>query len=366
MAIRLAGALPITEIATEFGGEAPPIPLSDYYADGVFLSKGYAPITPPVPSKGKSLNVGAFYGKSKKVPLTITLTANEANVNVFAKFKASGLMTNYSNVDIAAILVINSGVTIHGLINGATPALTVPASDSTRTNGFKPTDDIIIQNNGNIIGGPGSGGAGGVGDVAGSAGLLGRDAILLSAKTTIINNGTIAGGANGGAGGRGGRTATTTETFCQQYTTSQVPQTTYTCGGQVNKYGVQQYCDGGNNCRPCGGNWKMVNKFQGYCECATQQAQTTYRTVTTAMGYASCSPRTYSTSYTNTQGGTGGNGATVFSNTAIAGTAGGGGNSPAAQAGSPGGLWGSGKWVVGYANLLNSSSIGGTKLGPYS
>lgn len=361
MSIRLSGALPIQEIATEFGG-AVPHGLSEYYADGTFLSKGYAPLTPSIPNKGNPIKISHFYGKGKKVPLTITLTANEANVDVFAKFKASGLMNNYSTVDISATLVINSGVTIYG--SGTSPALKVVASDSTRTNGFKPTDDIVIVNNGNIIGYAGVGGNGGVGDVAGQPGTSGGIAMQLSAKTIIQNNGTIAGGANGGAGGRGGRTTVTTETYCTSYTTRQEPQTTYSCGGSSQKRACQ-YCDGGNNCRPCGGSYRAMGKTScGQCQCRTQQAQTTYKTVTVAMGTGPCSPKTYSTSYTSTAGGRGGNGASVFSNTAIGGSAGGGGDNPVAQAGFSGGLWGGALWVSGYSNILGT--VGGTKIGSFA
>jgi hypothetical protein len=291
MAIRLSGELPIQEIAAEFGGEAAPNPLSDYYADGVFLSKGYAPNPPAIPNTGSALNIGAFYGKGKKVPITITITANEANVNMFTKFKNSGLMSSYANVDISATLVINSGVTVYGSGIGANAALTVPATDATRTNGFKPTDDIIIQNNGNIVGYYGTGGLGGTGNVAGSAGTNGGVGVLLNAKTRIINNGTIAGGAKGGDGGSGGITVTPVETFCQLYTTTQQPQTTYKCGGKTSYVTASQAqkstMECNKVCSPCNGAHSIAGRVQT-CGCPQNQAQTSYTPVTKAMGYGSC------------------------------------------------------------------------------
>lgn len=364
MSIRLAGPLPITEITAEFGGTTPHA-LSEYYADGSFLIGGWAPKTPPVPNKGSSLPMSVFYGKGKKIPITITIAANETNVDVFSKFKTA--VANYANVDISATLIINSGVTVYG--SGGSTALKLTARDSTRTTGFKSTDDVIIENNGNIIGQPGTGGAGGTGNtIAATAGSKGGTAILLSSSAIIRNSGTIAGGADGGNGGSGGITTSVSETYCLTYTTSQQKQAQEgVCNQGTYTKAANQYCDGGNNCKPCGGQYKitMGRGGGGYCLCQAKGPTTyTQKPVTVAMSYASCNPRTYSTTNTGTVGGAGGPGATCFSNVAIAGAAGGGGSTPVAQAGGAGKTWGNtGLWIQGYSFVSNPSTVGGTILG---
>lgn len=361
MSIRLAGPLPITEITAVFGGTTPHA-LSEYYANGSFLITGWAPKIPPVPNKGSSLPMSVFYGKGKKIPITITIAANETNVDVFSKFKTA--VANYANVDISATLIINSGVTVYGS-NAA--ALTLNGRDATRATGFKPTDDVVIVNNGNIVGYPGLGGSGGIGTTTLPVqGGTGGTAIVLQSTAKIENYGIIAGGANGGVGGAGGLTQVTGQTYCTQYYTTQNKQCNLgPCGsGARIVTRMSQYCNSG----PC---QQGDQRCQGYdrgdrCQCETKGQQCTQQSQVRAMGAGPCNPPRYTTSYTNTTGGKGGNGATVFSNTVISGSPGGGGDAPAASAGQNGGTWGGGLWISGRGFLILSTAIGGTVFGGFN
>jgi hypothetical protein len=351
MAIRTSGPLPITEIVTEFGGSVPH-GLSEYYGNGVFLSKGYFPPTPAIPISPNPLSISNFYGKTRKVPVTVEITANTSNVNAFSLFRTT--LAQYSNVDVSATLIVRSGVTVSG-------SLTIPPNDPTRANGFRSTDDFVLINNGNIVGNNGTGGAGGAGPSGiGANGSNGSTPLIVQRVIQLNNLGTIAGGANGGKGGNGGTKPGTTETGCQQNCTvyNYTSKKQWNCQNAGNS---EERCD---DARTMG----VMNRYNGQCDCGTCDGGRGCRR-SQQMGFEQqkMSCRTYSnqcqqTAITvNTGGGTGGNGAPPTNrNGATAGTAGGGGT---ATAGATGGGWGGVPWVSGYVNISNKASIGGTLLG---
>jgi len=374
MAIRLSGALPIQEIANEFGGSAAPNPLSDYYADGTYLASGYFPTSPAVPSKGSPLNIKAFYGKSKRMTKFAYVAANQANgVVVKDRFNSSDIQNTSIGTDF--YLVIKDGVTVHQKWSGREAALII--------SGFSSPHTITIINNGNIIGASGPGGTGGnfIANAPGEAGGLGYRAIEANCPVTIINNGIIAGGGNGG---RGGNSGTITGTFpcdanvtcsnCRSTTTCDDPrQSAGTCAAAYQNRGTPY----GNGCNTgCRGNDPCRNGCMNNCPCGTCRDGDTpdckrknrdgcwgccVQSFTTCYT-PYCNNDKYTTVYTGSctqtivkAGGDGGAGASPFSNTIIKGGAGGGGT---AQNGQDGTLWGQAASIVNYRNVLNS--VGGT------
>lgn len=211
MPIRTAGALPISEISNEFGGSTPH-GLSEYYGDGSFINNIYFPITPKIPSKGSSINVGAFYGKSKRRVVSVEINSNINHVNIFSLFKP--LLVNES-LPVDAFLIIKSGVLIgitDGTLNVGTPddvaRMFLAAADSSRNNSFRSDDTLTIENYGNIIGMAGAGGVGGKGTSTNKIGtptngFVGLPAMQLLFPVKIDNYGTIASGGKGGRGGDG-------------------------------------------------------------------------------------------------------------------------------------------------------------------
>jgi hypothetical protein len=386
MPIRNTGALPITEIVTEFGGSTPH-GLSEYYANGSFLSPGYFPNPPAVPSTGSPLNVGAFYGKSKRRSINVTISQNTADLDVVPLFST---LLAQSTIPADCFLTINAGVTVYGNLKSAL----VVAPDTSSVSKFRNVDTLTIINKGNIVGFAGTGGDGGCGiNVLGSDGTLGGVAIALGRTTTIINSGTIAGGAKGGKGGTGGRgmtlvTCSAGNAGCTGCSSRKVA-TGYGYGAVVRNC----WCDQGN-CRPPGNNcarnpcystidgtdFGHIQRVTG-CggeNCSDQGRGRRWKGCwgINNDGYTRQGPfeNAWGTQYSgncptasNLCGGKGGNGAGPFSNTAIAGA-----NaqvstvllgSTAAMKGSAGGLWGSGNSSITGATFLTSRNIGGTILG---
>jgi hypothetical protein len=115
------------------------------------------------------------------------IVANAANVNLHA-------VAGYPSNDVRLKVIINAGVTLYGS-NANTPALNIT--------GFNPNSQILLINNGSIIGAGGNGASGstyGAGFV--NSAQTGGTAINTANYVTIQNNGTLAGG--GGGGGQGG------------------------------------------------------------------------------------------------------------------------------------------------------------------
>lgn len=130
------------------------------------------------------INNNGTWSLSHKV---IYIAANATDVNLFA---VAGSPTS----DVRLKVVINSGVIINAS-SANTPALNIT--------GFNPSSEILLINNGSIIGAGGNGASGstyGAGFV--NSAQTGGTAINCTNRVTIQNNGTIAGG--GGGGGQGG------------------------------------------------------------------------------------------------------------------------------------------------------------------
>lgn len=361
MPIKTSGPLPIQDIANEFGGEAIPNPLSDYFSDGVFVRGQYSPPTPRIPDKARgvgltdksAISVGTFYGKGRRKQFTVTISNNESNVNVYSKFKS---LVQNEIVDVDCTLIINSGVTVSG-----SPALTVPANDSTRANGFKSTDFLTIINRGVIVGDNGLGGDGGCGiGGAGKAGTVGRDALILRRSTVIENTGTIAGGGSGGKGGNGGNVTS--------YNQRRIPATSRQCSPGGQQRSSYRTCMGGGcrgvGCRnpscPCERRVMRGLRGTGRFSCGGD-AQARRRAPDQCTGTNSPgAAQNGDVKSTNTCGGKGGDGASVFSNVKKNGLAGGGGG---ATAGADGGLWGvGGSYYLKGSNFL-VGTLGGTIAG---
>lgn len=366
MAIRNTGQLPITDIVTEFGGTTPH-GLSEYYGNGTFLSPGYFPNPPALPSTGSPLNVGAFYGKSKRRVLNVTISQNTSDLNVVPLFST---LLAQSTIPADCFLTINAGVTVYGTLNTAL----VVAADTSLATKFRSVDTLTIINNGKIIGYAGTGGDGGCGaGIAGSRGTAGGAAINLARPTTIINYGTIAGGGTGGTGGTGGVESSTTA--CSDATQCGSCQRTFNCTRYAQQNyisGYQRDCRGGECCDSRSAMQFMSKNMSDQCWCGSCKdtprdpgcygqcrAQYSQKDMACQQGYNSY--RGSCDSSTKTCGGKGGNGASVFSNTAIAGGAptGAGG----ATVGNSGTLWGGTSSILG-SSFLTSKNIGGTVFGP--
>ena len=121
-------------------------------------------------------------------PVTLIVSANVDGVNLFTAFSSPTLPAQF-------IYIINSGVIV-GSTNSTIPAIAVP-------NSFPAGSEILIKNNGQIIGMGGAGGNGGTEDNNGiTVGLPGGDSIDISRDVSIDNtNGDIFGGGGGGGGG---------------------------------------------------------------------------------------------------------------------------------------------------------------------
>ena len=368
MSIRYSGPLPITEITAEFGGVLPH-GLSEYYGNGTFLSPGYFPNPPAVPSTGSPLNVGAFYGKSKRRTINVTISSNTAQVNVHNLF--ANLIAQ-STVAADCVLTIDSGVTVYGVTAQALVVRDI----------FRSVDSVTIINRGNIVGFAGTGGSGGCSaNFAGNDGTMGGIGVVISRPTRILNYGIIAGGAKGGKGGTGGTTGSTNACSasiqcptCQ--TTTTYPANSWTwSAAKKNCWCNQGGCCSENWCfSTAQGDWPNLNHIKQIvqvCHNCTDSQRSRNKTYPGCHGIKErgwtrrgpiengwTSQTTYNgncSTVANTCGGMGGNGATPFSNIGIAGGPSTGGS---ATAGSSGGLWGSGgNAIVGMGNLLGTNEL---------
>ena len=147
-----------------------------------------------------SLGLG-YYGSWLTVVSTIT--TNQQNLNLWTHVNNIASSPPYGwnrngGKKLRAIITINSGVNIYSN-NPLTPAITIPA-DSAST--FRSYDQVIIINNGSILGAAGVGAIGG-GSTAGFDGAKGGTAIYTRRNLIVTNNGNIYGGGGGGGGGGG-------------------------------------------------------------------------------------------------------------------------------------------------------------------
>lgn len=205
-------ATPITnigmgDIQTEFGG-TPETSLSEYYRN---LS--YVPVTqtksdhhpviipeaPQIVGGGGGINpeisIGMFRGLSKKFKHTFNITADR-----FTTFNLKNELTavGWSDTTVPVDVTINISAGVYVVSNSVTTP-TIDAGDV-----FPASSSLVINNNGYIFGRGGNGGQGGIyPHTPGANGQNGGDAVKISLRTTITNNGVISGGGGGGGGSSG-------------------------------------------------------------------------------------------------------------------------------------------------------------------
>jgi len=129
-----------------------------------------------------------FYGKSNRVSIAATISANTANYTVNTA-KATGYVAGGTDFT----LTINSGVFVSSGSTGSY-AMTVDTS-------WAAGDTVTIVNSGTIVGRGGNGGNGGTGTYGGGDnGGAGGPALLVQRAITMNNLNRIAGGGGGGGG----------------------------------------------------------------------------------------------------------------------------------------------------------------------
>lgn len=191
MAVRASGALPFSEIQTEFGGAAP-ISLNEYYRGGSYVPNGPA-ANAGIATAG-AISMNSFYGSVREFAFTISANVTNANIRSLA---VSAGWDGSSPVRVT----IASGVWLSGSFG--TAAATISGSFP---------NGVTLVNNGYIAGSGGAGGYGGnvVYDPAttafspaydATAGAVGYTALIVSIAATVYNYGVIAGGGGGGGGG---------------------------------------------------------------------------------------------------------------------------------------------------------------------
>lgn len=195
MAIRTSGALPLTEIAAEFGGSAP-YSLSQYYRGGARVPSG--PAQNANISTSGAISLSMFYGAASAFGLVKTITGNVNNFNLRNEAVAAGWN---GSLPLVATITINPGVYVSGASIGA-------IAFDTGTAAYPAGSSLTIVNNGFIVGMGGSGGDPGFYNfltsqtVAGTPGSAGSLALRVNLPTRITNNGTIGGGGGGGGAGQ--------------------------------------------------------------------------------------------------------------------------------------------------------------------
>ena len=184
-------AISINTIVAEFGGTAPHS-LNEYYRGG-----GLVPNTPgnsAIPTSGQ-IAIGNFYGAANRTPVSLTISGNTYNYDVFAN-RGPGYVAGATDLTVT----VNPGVRV-GSTSTGTYAMLVPSS-------FNPGDTVTIVNNGTIQGMGGGGGNGAsvnapTGPWNGGSGGGGGNALYVNRPTIVTNNGTLAAGGGGGGGGAG-------------------------------------------------------------------------------------------------------------------------------------------------------------------
>ena len=132
-----------------------------------------------------------FYGKSNRVALSYTFSANTANASLNVT-SISGYVAGTSDITIT----INTGVYLYS---------TSTSNAGLTLTGGTTGDTITLVNNGYIMGQGGDGGNGKTQDTVGINGNNGCNAISLGFNTTINNTNASAYIGGGGGGGGGNR-----------------------------------------------------------------------------------------------------------------------------------------------------------------
>jgi hypothetical protein len=183
------GTLSFTEIEAEFDNPKP-WSLGEFYG-----------VAPEIPLSG-TIKFSDFYGTSdvREIASNAISGLYDPRINGFDNIKNCNLWTLLTGIGFTdPSLRYDLSIPLNVWFWGDSPAnagLTIPSN---------MTGDIIIRNNGNIIGCGGKGGNGGVAGENGGPAIK----ILTNANVTILNNinAYIAGGGGGGGGGDPGASA---------------------------------------------------------------------------------------------------------------------------------------------------------------
>lgn len=138
---------------------------------------------------GTVISMNDLRGKSNRVAISLTISANTNNYDVYAN---RGPSYNAGTSDIT--VTINPGITVSSTSTGSS-AFSIPSS-------FNPGDTVTVINNGVIVGRGGTGGTGGSSPGAlPPPGGSGGPALLVQRPITLQNINRVAGGGGGGGGG---------------------------------------------------------------------------------------------------------------------------------------------------------------------
>jgi hypothetical protein len=152
-----------------------------------------------VGGSGTVISMNDLRGKSNRVSIALTISANTANYNVYT---SRGPTYDPGKSDIT--VTVNPGIIVYSTSTG-TAAFSVPSA-------FNPADTITVVNNGTILGCGGGGGGGGSAGVGfanpGGSGSAAGGAFLTQRAVTVNNLNRIAGGGGGGGGGGGSAAVT--------------------------------------------------------------------------------------------------------------------------------------------------------------
>ena len=132
-----------------------------------------------------AISMSNGYGKSNRVSVTVTLSANTTNYTL-GTAQIPGYVAGSTDVT----LVINNGIYVYST-NTANAGLTIAALNA--------ADTVTIINNGFILGMGGLGGGTTFNDSA-TNGAAGGPALTINRNVSITNNSYIAGGGGGGGG----------------------------------------------------------------------------------------------------------------------------------------------------------------------
>ena len=188
MAIKVSGALSMSEIATEFGGSAP-YSLSQFYRGGGRVPNG--PAANNNIAVSGAISMSGFYGSQRVVAINVTISAHTNNLNLRSLAIANGWD---QTTPLSLTVTINSGIFVRATSTG-TYALNTDTS-------YPAGSTLTVINNGNIVAQGGGGGAGALSwNLNAGNGGGGGPAVYAAVSVTIYNYGVIGGGGGGGGGG---------------------------------------------------------------------------------------------------------------------------------------------------------------------
>lgn len=144
-----------------------------------------------VGGSGTVISMNDLRGKSNRVTISLTISANTTNYDVYSNRGPS-----YDPGKSDLTVTINPGVTVYSTSTGSS-AFSIPSA-------FTSGDTITVVNNGVIVGRGGNGGSNGPFGAGAAGGGSGGPGLFVQYPTTFTNNNRIAGGGGGGGGGGSG------------------------------------------------------------------------------------------------------------------------------------------------------------------